>query len=375
MLTTSRRRRPARAIALLTGAVLLLSGCSAASAATSTPAPQKTPETVTITDELGREVELTVPITAVYPDLWYQSEIVRGIGAGDSIVAIESSTDPTTTEENAEYFADFADLPVVGNYEEPNWEAIVESGAQVALMRRNGPWEEAVEKLEPFGIDVVVVTTWDPIVLRKYLPLLGEIFGKEDGAAELASLYDDIDTTLDDALEGVDDPKSVYFENNAEYVTSVPGSGWHDTIELAGGENLFGDVNVGDDSSASVHQYEVDPVEVIARNPDVIVHNGVDGLVSGYEPWSASDLEGQAEAIAARPGWDATTAVQGDEVYVFDNFFYSALGKQVGALALASWLYPERFEDVDVDEYFGRWLTAQGVEPRSVSEYVYKLGQ
>lgn len=46
-----------------------------------------TRETVTITDELGRNVTLKVPIKAVYPDLWYQTEIVRAIGAGETIVA------------------------------------------------------------------------------------------------------------------------------------------------------------------------------------------------------------------------------------------------------------------------------------------------
>ncbi len=36
-------------------------------------------KTITITDELGREVTLKAPIKAVYPDLWYQTEIVRAI--------------------------------------------------------------------------------------------------------------------------------------------------------------------------------------------------------------------------------------------------------------------------------------------------------
>jgi len=371
--TTSRRRSPLSAAAVLTASAVLLAGCAAAAADAPT-AEEPAAETVTITDELGREVELDIPITAVYGDLWYQSEIIRGIGAGDTIVAIESSSDPVANPLNAEYFAAFEGLPVVGHYEEPNWEAIVESGAEVALMRRNGPWEEAVEKLEPFGIDVVVVTTWDPIVLREYLPLLGEIFGAEEGAAELAALYDDIEDILAERLDEAT-VKSVYFENNADFVTSVPGSGWHDTIVLGGGENLFGDVNVGNDSSASVHQYEVDPVEVIARNPDVIIHTGIDGGVSGYEPWTRDELTAQTEAIADRPGWQATTAVADEEVYVFNNFFYSALGKQLGALAVATWLYPDRFEDVDIDDYFARWLTSQGVEPRPVSDYVHKLGQ
>ncbi|SMD14616.1 ABC transporter substrate-binding protein [Rhizobium sp. RU36D] len=317
-----------------------------------------TRETVTITDELGREVPIKVPIKAVYPDLWYQTEIVRAIGAGKTIVAVDQSVDTAKNPANKEYFAEFANVPNAGNFNGPNWETIATSGAEVFFARRNSPWQDAVEKLKPFGIEVVVVSTWDPKVLRAQLPNVGKIFGAEDGAAKLAQLYDDIEKVLADKLKGVE-PKTVYFENNADFVTSVPGSGWHDTIVLGGGKNIFGDIAIANNGSASVHTYTVDPVEIIARNPDVIIHNGIDGQASGYAPWDRQQLADQSKRIADRPGWNAIKAVQDGNVYVFSNFFFSALGKQVGALAVAKWLYPEQLADVDLDAYFARWL-----EPR-----------
>lgn len=330
-------------------------------------------KTITITDELGREVTLQAPIKAVYPDLWYQTEIVRAIGAGDKIVAIDQSTNPNKNAANKDYFAKYADLPDAGNFNGPNWETIATSGAEVFFARRNSPWQDAVEKLKPFGIQVVVVSTWDPKVLRAQLPNIGKIFGAEKGAADLAQLYDDIDKVLAERLKGAE-PKTVFFENNADFVTSLPGSGWHDTIVLGGGKNIFGDIAIANTGSASVHQYTVDPVEIISRNPDVIIHNGVDGQASGYAPWDKEQLSGQAERIVARPGWNAIKAVQNKDVFVFNNFFFSSLGKQIGALAVAKWLHPDRFADVDVDAYFTRWLNAQGVEPRPIAEYAYKLG-
>jgi iron complex transport system substrate-binding protein len=329
-------------------------------------------KTLTITDELGREVEVKVPIKAVYPDLWYQDELVRAIGAGDTITAVDDTADPAKNPYSEEYFDSFKDLPTTGNYDEPNWEEIVESGAEVALLRRNSPVDEAIAKLEPFGIKVIVITGWDPVVTRKFLPTLGELFGHEEEAEQVASIYDDIKSTLDTKLADVD-PKKVYFENNADYITSVPGSGWHDAIVWGGGKNIFDDVNVGDDASASVHQYEVDPVEIINRDPDVIVHVGVDGETSGYEPWSEEIEAEQAKRIADRPGWADITAVKNKEVYVFNNFYFSALGKMFGALAVAKQLYPEEFADVELDSYFDRWVEAQGVTPKPVSDYFYKL--
>jgi iron complex transport system substrate-binding protein len=328
---------------------------------------------ITIIDELGREITLKAPVTAVYPDLWYQTEIVRAIGASDTIVAIDQTSDPGKNSANKDYFAKLAGLPDAGNFNGPNWETIAASGAEVFFTRRNAPWQDAVEKLKPFGIEVIVVSTWDPKVLRAQLPNIGKIFGKEKGAADLAQLYDDIDRVLTDRLSGVA-PKKVYFENNADFVTSLPGSGWHDTIVLGGGKNIFGDITIANTGSASVHTYTVDPVEIINRNPDVIIHNGIDGQAAGYAPWDQKKLAEQAQRIIARPGWNAIQAVEDKNVFVFSNFFFSALGKQIGALAVAKWLYPDRLTDVDLDAYFARWLTAQGVEPRPIADYTYKLG-
>lgn len=349
---------------------LALTSSLAASVAQAQDVVQKP---ITITDELGREITLQTPVKAVYPDLWYQTEIVRAIGAGNRIVAIDQTANPAKNVANKDYFAEFAALPDAGNFNGPNWETIATSGAEVFFARRNSPWQDAVEKLKPFGIQVVVVSTWDPKVLRAQLPNIGKIFGAEKGAADLAQLYDDIETVLAERLKDVE-PKTVFFENNADFVTSLPGSGWHDTIVLGGGKNIFGDIAIANTGSASVHQYTVDPVEIISRNPDVIIHNGVDGQASGYAPWEQAQLSAQAERIVGRPGWNAIKAVQDDNVFVFNNFFFSALGKQIGALAVAKWLHPDRFADVDVDSYFARWLKAQGVEPRPISDYAFKVG-
>lgn len=363
------RRHALALLGSVTGS-LLLAGIDIGSVASAEAAEQ---QTITITDELGREVTLKAPVKAVYTDLWYQTEIVRAIGAADKIVSIDQTSNPDKNTANRDYFAKFAGLPDAGNFNSPNWETIAASGAEVFFTRRNAPWQDAVEKLKPFGIEVVVVSTWDPKVLRAQLPNIGKIFGAEKGAADLAALYDDIEKLLAERLKGVE-PKTVFFENNADFVTSLPGSGWHDTIVLGGGKNIFGDIAIANTGSASVHTYTVDPVEIINRNPDVIIHNGVDGQASGYAPWDQELLAEQAHRVVDRPGWNSIKAVEDKNVFVINNFFFSALGKQIGALAVAKWLHPDRFEDVEIDTYFSRWLQAQGVETRPVADYAYKLG-
>lgn len=369
------RHRPARPLAALALAgVLVLPACGTGSGAAPADAAEGTGETLTITDELGREVTVDVPITAVYTDLFYTTELVRAIGAEEAIVSVDDTSSPEKTPANAGYFEEFAGLPTVGEYDEPNWEAIVESGAQVALLRRNGPYEEAIEKLEPFGIEVVVVTSWDPAVIREYLPVLGEAFGTEEQAAEAARLFDDISDLIAERTADVP-PRTVYYENATDYSTGVPGSGWHDIIVDAGGENLYGDVQLGDDQGANVHNYEVDPVDIISRDPDLIVRQGLDDHPQGYEAWPAEAFQREAEEIAERPGWSGISAVRDDEIYVVNNFLLSAFGKQLGALAIATWLYPDEFADVDLDAYFDRWLDLQNTPNVSAGAYVQKIGE
>lgn len=358
-------------LALAVGAWALLAGWTGLAAPARAEDDKR--REVTITDELGREVTLQAPIRAVFPDSWYQTEIARAIGALDSIVAIDQSSNPARSEPNREYFANLAGLPDVGHYNEPNWEAIVASGVEVYFGRRNSPWRDAVAKLEPFGIKVVLISTWDPKVLRRHLPDIGLIFGKEEGAARLAEIYDEIDTLLTERLKDVE-PKRVFFENAADSSTTLVGSGWHDTIIQAGGINIFADVTAGDSSSFSVHQYAVDPAEIVKRDPEVIVRIGVEGQTPGYDAWGPDLAEAQARRIAGRPGWGTIKAIEDGEIYVVNNFLYSALGKQYGALALATWLHPEKFADADLDGLFAEWQRLQGVTPRPASTYVHRIG-
>ncbi|KAF1042892.1 hypothetical protein [Xylophilus sp.] len=119
----------------------------------------------------------------------------------------------------------------------------------------------------------------------------------------------------------------------------------------------------------------MDPVAIINRNPDIIIRNSVDGLAQGYQGWSKKKMAEQAQRVANRPGWNAIKAIKNKDVYVTNNFLYSAFGKQFGALLVAKSLYPDRFADIDMDTYFSRWLKLQGVPGVPASKYIYKLGE
>lgn len=299
---------------------------------------------------------------------------MRGVGAGDRIVGV-SGDGVDDTPGNADYWASVEGAgTIVGRAGEFNYDAVVATEPELFITLSNSPYEEAAQALEAFGIPVLVVTAWEPKLFEQNVAL-GEVFGTQDRAAEFVGLYTGVKDLLAERLEGVE-PRSVYFENGEPNVTGVPGSGWHDLIELAGGTNLFADIDFASGSfEGTVHQTPIDPADILARDPALVLRNGLEGTVAGYEPWARDDVAALAEELAARPGWSELTAVRNGDVFVANNFWTSALAKTIGALGLAVRLHPERFEGVDTEDYFRRWVEDFQSSPYlPEADYVHRLG-
>lgn len=375
MQTTASRRLIRRivAAAIVTVVSGALAACAPASAESGADEEETSRTAQTVVDELGREIELELPVErAAVAFYYYNVELVRGVGASDRIVAI-GADGITTTDANEGYWDGIDELPVIGEAGVFNYDAIVEANPEVLITGSNSPWEEAAEKLEPFGIPVIVLTGWDPKVFHHGVELLGQVFGEEERADELIGLFDEVDALLDERVSDVE-PKSVYFENGTENTTGVKGSGWHDIIELAGGTNLFEDIvfGEGENTQGTVHTTPVDPATILERDPDLVLRHGVDGFDAGYQPWDVEAAEAKAGELVSRPGWSELSAVQDDRVYVVNNFFTSALSKEIGALGLATWLHPEQFEGVDTEQYFRRWVEDFQETPYiDQDEYIY----
>ncbi len=152
-------------------------------AAAKTTAEAKEGETTTFVDDLGREVELELPITRACVANRYNNELIRAVGAGDAVVGVDqyTSQDPV-------YWPQFGEDETFGK-DEYDYEKIVALDPQVLVVPKNGKVEESVDKLESFGIKVVVITGWDNSDVPKQIRLCGELFGKQEQAEELVDFY------------------------------------------------------------------------------------------------------------------------------------------------------------------------------------------
>ncbi|WP_010275561.1 ABC transporter substrate-binding protein [Paenibacillus senegalensis] len=307
------------------------------------------PETLTIVDEMGREVEIALPVKRVAVFNTYNVEFVRAVGGIASIVGMDAGA-----YGYKEYWPGFDDKNLIGKGQsEPNYEMLVQVKPDVVIIPRNGLWEETIEKMKPFDIPVVVMTGWDVSKHVENITMLGLLLDQKERAQELNDFYLNYMNLIQSRLEGVP-RKYVYVENKADYMSPVPGSGHHDVIENAGGINIFEDIVYAEQptSKGTVHSFEIDPERILSKNPDMIVK-----FVSGsYIPPEPEEMQNQLDELLKRPGWEQLTAVQNQNVHISSEFATGGSSKLIGTVYYAKWLHPELFPDLDPEAVYREWI-------------------
>jgi len=305
--------------------IILLSGCSSASArppVSTAAAASENPlaaanESLVSVDGLGRQVVLDAPAQRVVSLAASNTEILFAIGAGEQIIGCDDTSDfPEAALAVERIGSVFGDL---------NAEAILALEPDLVLAAgTNSP--EQVELLE--ALDLSVYYLANPIDfegLYANLAAVGDLVGREEEAALLiGSLRSRVDAVQSRVANL--EPVSVYYEVDATDVTA-PYTVGADTfqnllITLAGGTNIAGDLELW----APISQEEL-----IAREPDV--------MLFGTSIWVPTT----PESVAERPGWSAMTAVAEGRIFPIDSNWVDRPGPRlVDALeAIAAILHPE----------------------------------
>lgn len=311
---------------------------------------------LTLVDDVGRRVTLTLPVRRTVVFNRYDAEFVRAVAGMDRIVGLDGGT-----AKERDYWPKATPAMVAGQGQtEIDYEKVVALRPDLVLIPRNGDWKATEAALAPFHIPVVVLTGWDVLKHERNVDQLGQIYGEPARAAALNAFYRRYRDLLHERLAGVA-RRRVYLEEVGDYKTVLQGSGWHDMIELAGGENVFADVQIEAgkaEGRGAVQGFVVDPEAIVSRRPDVIIK-----LEPGrYAPWPADFSRDVLGRLVARPGFSRIPAVRDGEVYHMSYYLAGGCSKVIGALQIAKWLYPDRFADIDPDAVMGEWLTRfQGV--------------
>ena len=319
--------------------LFVISGCSNSdsaptpTAATATPAVATpaaaiaTPTTVsnlndqgasfpkTITDLTGDSFVLDgIPknVVSISPAA---TEILFAIGAGDSVIAVDSfSNFPAETES----------LPKLG-FQDANTEVIVSYGADLVIT--TGGHEELTQQLKTLGIATVLLdgaVSIDGIYLQ--ISLLGEIMGLENNAEVIITNMRKQIGAIERKLEDVENGPSVFYELD-------PGL-WTVSSDSFVGEllNILKLRNIAADSATSYPQMNLE--SIIAENPDII-------LLADFQYGENS------ESVKARPGWEVISAVQNNQILeIRDGDVVSRPGPRVGngLELIGKLIYPDIFD-------------------------------
>lgn len=318
------------------------------------PTPTPTLAGVTLTDALGRKVELAqLPrrivvagknILPVLANLFLYPE------ASDRVVGYAMGSKQSPAAFLGLIYPAFKDIPTF------KADAAAEQLVALqpdAVVMKSLSYETLGKSLEALGIPVIVLDLETPEQFRRDQLILGKLLGNPARSAQILAFYDARLTAVADALQGLkpDDKPTVlllqYSVTGGEAAVSVPPASWLQTleVELAGGTPVWKDSVRG--SGWAVVNLE----QVAVWDPQVM-------LVVNY----TADAREAVAKLKADVRWQALQAVKSNRIYGFAGDFFSWDQPDprwiLGVQWIAARLHPDRFPGFDltrqVAEFFGQ---------------------
>ena len=213
---------------------------------------------VMVEDDLGNSVRLEQPANRIVSLAPHLTEMVFAAGAGNKLVGVVSYSDYPPAALN---------IPIIGSYNNINYEALVALQPDLVLVWNSGNGQELAERLEGLGLMVFVSEPKRLPDIARSLNKLGTLSGTlpaaEKAAAEYLTRYQAL--AADNSSKA---PVNVFIEVWHEPMMTVNGT--HiisDSIELCGGINIFAE------ALPLVPRISVE--SVVRGNPDVIIATGM----------------------------------------------------------------------------------------------------
>ena len=308
---------------------------------------------LTVVDSDDRIVTVKKPIERLVVCPTAHVEWLRSLKVKDIIVG----TGYTLTYEPAgAFFADFADVPLVGK--DP--EAVISQNPDAVLLSGvtsfGGPAILAACEVADIPVLVFRIDKQDPInTHHRTIKELGYIFDKEDEAEEYLDWHDSILNLITERVEKIseEDKPKVYFET---YRYKAYGS--YSYVAFVGGIDMFPNARGA-----------IDPEAVIKGKPDIII-KAPGGTQGGYgvNADDTAEFEEIRAEIINRDELRDIPAVKNGRVYIISTYLLSympaSMGKHVLQIAYqAKWIHPEIFEDLDPKAIHQEYLTRfQGLD-------------
>jgi len=254
-----------------------LSGCGAEQVESAGSSGGDSGTLVRFTDAAGREHELAAPARRIVSLVPSATETLRAIGASDALVGVTDYDEEGWTE----------DLPSVGGGLEPNLEALVALRPD-AVIRFHGEQDPRTpERLDELGVRHVAVRPVSLDDLFETNRIVGELAGRSAAADSLSEAIRSGLETLADDVAGLTRKRVGYMLGGSPPWVSGPGTYVVEILRLAGGDNVFADLE-------SPYQ-AISPEELRSRQIDVVLVTKLLLKKREHLPKTARELPGAGD--------------------------------------------------------------------------------
>ncbi|MGB9780248.1 iron ABC transporter substrate-binding protein [Caldanaerobacter sp.] len=333
-------------LAILLIIVMSLTACSKSSQnqTQTSETSKETVQTITVTDLVGRQVEVKEPVhkvVAIGPGALRLVTYVDGI---DRIAGVENIDKKLANGRtyNMLFQEEFAKLPTIGQGgpdSTPDAEKLVQVNPDVIFVISLLDKSKADDLQAKTGIPVIVLSygklgTFEEDVYAS-LEIIGKVLGKEDRARELVNYIKGVQKDLQDRTKDVPDDKKP-----TVYVGALGFKGAHGIESTQGNYPPFMAVNAKNvaDTLGQKGSIMVEKEKLLAWNPDIIFID-------------EGNLELVKQDYQKNPDfYKNLKAFKNDNIYgilPYNQYNTNIDTALVDAYWVGKVLYPEKFSDID----------------------------
>jgi iron complex transport system substrate-binding protein len=215
--------------------------------------------------------------------------------------------------------------------------------------------KEVIDRLQAAGVAIVFIDfRRDPLGNTvKSMQILGRVLGREKEATEFLAFYDEQMRRVTDRLAKVKTQPTVFLESRVGLTDACCETMSHGMmagfVDRAGGDNIAKKIVPGEVGTLNIEylltnqpQYyigtAVGAVDTVGKMPNRIV------LGAGVTPQVA---RASLERATRRTGIANLSAVREGRAFAIWHHFYNSPFNVVAVQAMAKWLHPQEFADVD----------------------------
>jgi iron complex transport system substrate-binding protein len=283
---------------------------------TQPPAPSESPSAaaafpLTLTDDEGTSVTIPAEPQHIVSLTPAATETLFALGLGDRVVG--------KVEDFSVYPPEAADVPDVAKFGSVDVEQIVAKNADLVIAggsNFNPP--EAIQKLRSLGVPTVVLFAPDMDGALKDIALIGQAVARS-AAPATTQAHNPAAVGEGTAATASETKPRVFYELDATNGFFGPAPDYFGTqmIGIAGGDPL---------TSGQDGVYQIEAEKILEFDPEIVL---LGDAAYGVTP----------DQVAARPGWDAVSAVKAGAIRAIDDVIVTRPGPRLGdglrALALA----------------------------------------